>query len=156
MAIIKCEHCKNRVYCSAVLDYICVSYVSLIKWCSSMSIFLFLLKWIWFDVCRPCVLSCWLHDSCTCLRLILGVKKIVTSLLDIIKLMNAQRIQGTDNRMDTNTLLFSGTNHTQTLLASDALHFWSSLLQTQPSCWKSGCKNFWELQWRCNCYGKSK
>lgn len=58
--------------------------------------------WTWSDLSFLSVFLCWLHDACSCLRSIPGVEKIITSLLDIIKPMNAQRIQS----MDTNTLPF--------------------------------------------------
>lgn len=68
------------------------------------------------------------------------------SSLDIIKPTNAQRIQGTDNQIGTNTLLFQGDSQLKTMpqtpLDSDALNFWSSPLQAQPSCRKSGGQDF--------------
>lgn len=89
------------------------------------------------------------------LRSTLGVKKIITSLLDIIKPMNGRRMRGEFPQSGHWCLQFQIHKPCPCLDVS-ALNGCSSLLQTQPSRRKSGCQDFWELQWSSNCYGDSK
>lgn len=89
-------------------------------------------------------------------RLTPGAKKIIMSLPDIIKPTNGRKIQGKWGCMDADTHWFE---HTQRDMHLSDSFVWrclscSSTIQTQPGCWKSGCQDFWELQWSSNCYGK--
>lgn len=82
-------------------------------------------------------------------RLILGVKKTIMSLSDIIKPTSAQRIQGRGPGKNNLCILHPAAAWT-------SVYVWFSLLQAQPSCREGGCQDFWELQWRSNCYGNRK